>query len=48
MATPCVSYSTASIHLTLGRPASNVTSVPNSVNDMACCIIAFTPLTDIE
>ena len=22
-------------------------SVPNSVNDMACCIISFTPLTDM-
>ena len=24
----------------------NIRSVPNSVNDMACCILSVTPLTD--
>ena len=26
---------------------SNITCVPNTVNDMACRIISFTPLTDV-
>ena len=26
---------------------ATITSVPNSVNDMACCVISFTALTDL-